>query len=68
MKNLLGNISVLFVAVCCIISIVSFAVIVNQLVLQNYQTAWIWMIPFVGSILYGLYSFGICFYLFEVKE
>lgn len=68
MKKLLCNISLIFVAVCVMILIFSVGMIINELVLQNYQTAWIWMIPFVGSILYGLYSFGICFYLFEVKE
>ena len=68
MKKLLLNISLILVAFCFMILIVSFSVIIDKLVAQDYKMAWIWMIPFIGSILYGIYSFGITFYLFDEES
>ena len=67
MKKLLLNISLVLVALCAIILIISFSMIIEELVAQDYQMAWIWMIPFIGSILYGI-SFGISFYLLDEES
>lgn len=68
MKKILLNITMFLAAISVIIFLVSLITVINELVTQDFITAWIWMIPLISSILTTVYFFGTAYYLFDENE
>ena len=66
MSKLLTNVTFFLVSCSLLICFISFITIIFELCAQDFRLAWIWVIPFIISILSSMYFFAILLKLDEI--